>query len=207
MKISSFYYEVLGVKPGLGMSEIKKAYHRLVRKNHPDLFPDEQKELQELKMIQINEAYARISQTINLERNGDYGYRSEEFNPNEEDRAAGLVRRENEVGFHRDIEYAYYKQGFTNYSKALSGIKRIDRKVETRNDMYYLRRFAASLVYLRRADMYFSKLLDEYPDSMWARDAYIKVRKTEYFNRLYRKILKNIERRLKKIKLKIPHPS
>jgi hypothetical protein len=73
--------------------------------------------------------------------------------------------------------------------------------------MYYLRRFAASLVYLRRADMYFSKLLDDYPDSMWARDAYIKVRKTEYFNRLYRKILRNIEKRLKERRQKIPQPS
>jgi len=194
MEISSFYYEVLGVKPGLKIPEIKKAYHRLVRKNHPDLFPDEQKELQELKMIQINEAYARISQTINLEENGDYGNRSEVFRPNEQQRTPTIVRGVYEVGFHRDIEYAYYKQGFTNYSKALSGIKRIDRKVETRNDMYYLRRFAASLAYLRRADMYFSKLLNEYPDSIWARDAYIKVRKTEYFNRLYRKILINIEK-------------
>jgi len=65
MKISNYYYDVLGVKPSAGIKEIKKAFRKLVRKNHPDLFTDEVKELQELKMIQINEAYARVTEKLN----------------------------------------------------------------------------------------------------------------------------------------------
>ena len=60
MQVSSYYYDVLGLRPGSGIKDIKKAYRTLVRKNHPDLFPDNEKELQELKMIHINEAYTRL---------------------------------------------------------------------------------------------------------------------------------------------------
>lgn len=191
MAIGSFYYEILGVKTGSSLKAVKKAYHRLVRANHPDLFPDDLKDIQELKMIQINEAYTRIAKD---------GHLSERMNPHKQD-----VKTESEevspaeyrtVGFHHDVEYAYYKQGFVNYSRALSGIKKIDTTVEPRNDLYYLKRFSVSLAYLRRADMYFSRLVEDYPSSMWARDARIKIGKSEYFNRLYRKILQNIERRL-----------
>lgn len=52
----------------------------------------------------------------------------------------------------------------------------------------------------RKAATYFSKLIDEYPDSMWSYDAYIKIKKIEYFNMFYRKILLNIERKLKEKK-------
>ncbi|MGQ9615529.1 MAG: hypothetical protein ACUVWJ_03915 [Spirochaetota bacterium] len=79
----------------------------------------------------------------------------------------------------------------------VSGIKSIERRVTLKNDLYYLKRFSASLYYLRKADMYFSKLVEDYPESIWSADASIKIRKIEYFNRLYRKILLNIEQKLK----------
>jgi curved DNA-binding protein CbpA len=192
MSIGSYYYEILGIKPASSIEDVKKAYHTLVRKNHPDLFPEGQKRLQELKMVQINEAYARIvhgKQDENIE---------EEF---EEDIPYIKPRSAYDVGFHKDIEYAYYKQGFNNYSKALHGITKLERRTELRNDWYYIRRFSGSLSYLRKADIYFSRILEEYPNSMWAYDAFIKVKRIEYFSRLYQRILKNMESRLKKRKL------
>jgi curved DNA-binding protein CbpA len=189
MSIGSYYYEILGIKPTSSIEEVKKAYHALVRKNHPDLFPDERKKLQELKMVQINEAYARIvhgKQDDHVE---------EEF---EEVAIHVKARSAFDVGFHKDIEYAYYKQGFNNYSKALHGITGLERRASPRNDWYYIRRFSGSLGYLRKADVYFSRILDDYPNSIWAYDAFIKVKRIEYFSRLYQKILKNMESRLKK---------
>ena len=53
----SFYSALLGVSEQAGPAEIKGAYRRLVRRHHPDLFPPETRDLQQWRMIQINEAY------------------------------------------------------------------------------------------------------------------------------------------------------
>jgi len=195
MSISSYYYEVLGVKSTAGAEEIKRAYRGLVRRNHPDLFPETQKELQELKMIQINEAYARVTEKLS---HAFIHEKVEDEAVQQEGEAGAWTMDEsirNAIGFHRDVQYAYYKQGFNNFSKAVNGIKTIERNVRLKNDLYYLRRFARSLYYLRKADMYFNTLLEEYPKSIWAYDASIKLKRIEFFNRFYRKILLNIERK------------
>jgi len=199
MKISRYYFEILGVSSEARMDEIKKAFRRLVKKNHPDLFPEEHKQLQELKMIQINEAYARLTEhldeipgtgKIKEEKTGSYDYfRSPHEHP-------GAFVRKDEVGFHRDLQYVYYKQGFTYFSRALHGIKRMEKTVSLRNDMYYLKRFSESLVCLRKADTYFSMLIDEFPDSIWSYDAKIKLRRIERFNFIYKRIIRNIEEKL-----------
>ena len=154
MSIGSYYYEILGIKPSSSVEDVKKAYHTLVRKNHPDLFPEEQKRLQELKMVQINEAYARIV----------HGKQDEHMEKEFEEEVVHVkARSAYDVGYHKDIEYAYYKQGFNNYSKALHGITKLERRAELRNDWYYIRRFSGSLSYLRKADIYFSRILEEFP--------------------------------------------
>lgn len=48
-------YEVLGVREGADMDEIKKAYRKLAKQYHPDLHPDDPKANE--KMQQVNEAY------------------------------------------------------------------------------------------------------------------------------------------------------
>ena len=56
-------YEILGLKPGASLKEVKQAYRRLVKKWHPDLFfqhPQMQRKAQE-KLRQINEAYKELS--------------------------------------------------------------------------------------------------------------------------------------------------
>ncbi len=198
--ISSYYFEVLGIREGAGLKEVKKAYHRLVRLNHPDLFPKEKKELQELKMIEINEAYARITEKLKLQPEDEKDRDEKDYDNHgkvPQPLTPFTIYGRDVPGPHRDIQYAYYKQGFENYSRALSGIKSIERRVYLKSDLYYLRRFSKSLFYLRKADMYFSKLLEDHPGSMWSADASIKIRRIEYFNRLYRKILLNIEQKLK----------
>ena len=51
-------YEVLGVSPDASPDEVKKAYRKKARENHPDLNPDDPNASE--RMNQINEAYDRI---------------------------------------------------------------------------------------------------------------------------------------------------
>ncbi|MFW6181146.1 MAG: DnaJ domain-containing protein [Spirochaetota bacterium] len=206
---SFFYYQVLGVRPGETPDRIKKAYYRLVRDNHPDRFPEEMKELQRLKLIRIIDAYKAVTAPGGGPRagampRGEGGTESTGRDGAGRGPHAGEPAEANQVGSHRDIQYAYYKQGFLHYSRALCGISSIERDVRRRNDLYYLRRFSSALVSLRRADHYFSTLVDRYPDSIWSHDALVKIRRAAFFHGLYRKILLNIEQHLREQGAPVP---
>ncbi len=58
---SSDYYSVLGVDKRADANTIKKAYHRLSQKYHPDKLAKEDKEMGEAKFKDISEAYTVLS--------------------------------------------------------------------------------------------------------------------------------------------------
>lgn len=51
-------YEVLGISPNASADEVKKAYRKKARENHPDLNPNDPKAAE--RMNEVNEAYDRI---------------------------------------------------------------------------------------------------------------------------------------------------
>ena len=61
------YYEVLGVKKNATDEELKKAYRKLAKQNHPDLNPGDK--AAEARFKEINEAY----ETITKQRSGGGG--------------------------------------------------------------------------------------------------------------------------------------
>jgi curved DNA-binding protein CbpA len=184
---------LLGVKPDASLVEIKQAYHRLARRNHPDLYTADQKELQELRMMALNEAYTALT------KNRSDPTFAQNGKPTATTVPPPSSVPENQVGNHREPAYAYYKQGFIHFSRAIHGIealyqrlrvKRIKpRSYNPRHDAYH--RFTSSLVSLSRANAYFSRVVQEYPQSMWRRDAELKLRRIARFSVLYRRIIAN----------------
>ncbi len=61
------YYEILGITKGASQDEVKKAFHKLAHKYHPDKGGDEK------KFKEINEAYQVLSDTAKRAQYDQYG--------------------------------------------------------------------------------------------------------------------------------------
>ena len=66
------YYEVLGVQKGASEPDIKKAYRKLAKENHPDLNPGDK--AAEARFKEINEAYEVLSDSDKRARYDQFGF-------------------------------------------------------------------------------------------------------------------------------------
>jgi DnaJ-class molecular chaperone len=188
-----YFRAILGVPAGATRDEIRVAYRRLVMENHPDRFPAEKKTLQELAMITLTEAYSALMGAAPA---------AEREPPQSTPRAragAGNARpSRSALAAHRDPAYAYYKQGFINFSLAIHGVAEINRKLAGGRVPALRRRYTAaedikgSLSFLRAAHGYFTRVTMEHAESVWASDARMKLRRIEHFTNIYRRILANL---------------
>ena len=77
-------YEVLELKPGASLINIKKAYKKLVKKWHPDLFPSHRPKAQEKAhqmFRQISDAYARVIKLHQERSNKNFTGRQQHVSP------------------------------------------------------------------------------------------------------------------------------
>jgi curved DNA-binding protein CbpA len=180
------FRELLGVHADASREEIRRCWRRRVMENHPDRFPPFRKSSQELRLIALNEAYAALMSPVRGRSAGSAP-------------AAPTVRAaRGAVGPHRDPAYAYYKQGFLSFSLAVHGIAETDARVAAARQPTDTQRFepardiAGSLGLLADAHRYFTRVVERHPDSVWAADAEVKLRRIVRFTRLYQTILVNI---------------
>jgi curved DNA-binding protein CbpA len=201
-----YFWELLGLEPGADRRALKRAYRQLARQNHPDFFPPEEKPLQGLRMITLNEAYAHLLRRTGAEAQAQEEQAAEASGEPADDTPVAAPTTADwlpptELGFHREPAYAYYKQGFVHYSRAIHGIQALYRSFrrlypvhfDPRDDAY--ERFAGSLTELARAHEYFQRVAEEHGESVWAPDARVKLARVERFGELYRRILCNLRDR------------
>jgi curved DNA-binding protein CbpA len=183
---------LLGVGAAASREEVRRSWRRRVMENHPDRFPPAEKARQELRLIALNEAYAALMlPSPRTSPRPPGGARPDPAPP----RASCADRA---VGPHRDPAYAYYKQGFLSFSLAVHGIAEADGRVAAARQPSATPRYepardvAGSLGLLADAHRYFARVVERHPDSVWAADAALKLRRIERFTRLYRTILANL---------------
>ena len=192
------FRDILGVSETATQEQIKQAYRRLVMENHPDRFPSEKKALQELTTITLTEAYTALMSALTMR----------EEHPPARAPAGGESRESRSpppsgpgLTAHRDPSYAYYKQGFINFSLAIHGIAEINRKIAAGRVPHFTRRYTAaediagSLGFLQAAYGYFSRVVEDHPASVWSADSRAKLRRIDRFTLIYRRILENLKRR------------
>ena len=66
------YYEALGVNKNATEAELKKAYRKLAKENHPDLHPGDK--AAEARFKEINEAYEVLSDKEKRAKYDQFGF-------------------------------------------------------------------------------------------------------------------------------------
>lgn len=203
----SYFREILGVPPDATREQIRQCYRQRVMENHPDRFPPERKHLQELATITLTEAYgALMSDAIHRMATEDAAPVNGTAHVDRTPPVNGTARANGTppaaaIALPRDPAYAWYKQGFINFSLAIHGIAAVNKRIAAGRSLPSRRRFntaeyfGTSLEYLRAAHGYFTRVVKEYADSVWVADSSFKLRRIEGLTAIYRRILGNLRLR------------
>ena len=175
------------LKPGndTSIEEIKKAYRLLVKKNHPDLFPPEKRNAQNLILMEINEAFLIASSNEPINHKVETTEENHHTNPN-----TSLAKVKNE-------DYIIYKYGLKLFQEGYKNLtkNRMPREFgeKTKTDPASIIRFAiTSIGFFKKSYRQFFKITSSFPDSIWKNDAIDKMQEIEKLNERYNSIIENL---------------
>jgi hypothetical protein len=181
-------YKILGIEETKNIDVIKSAYRKRVKEVHPDNTKDDDKLKNHLLFIQINNAYKRIIKTVD-----------ERLICNNK---TDLYKRHGkDIVLHKDPAFAYYKMGMSlfmkihpnrwNKERTVLPIKTTEKdeqeKIEQQNIVKEL------MGLFPKAYYYFSIVIHEYPESIWAADAEEKISKIEERTKQYIRIIESFD--------------
>jgi len=116
------YYEVLGVQKGASETDIKKAYRKLAKENHPDLHPGDKDA--ENRFKEINEAYEILSDSDKRSRYDQFGFAGVDPNYAAQNGYGGGFDGGFDFGDLGDIFGSFFGGGFGGASRSRSGPQR-----------------------------------------------------------------------------------
>ncbi|MEO9559561.1 MAG: J domain-containing protein [Nonlabens ulvanivorans] len=116
------YYKILGVEKNASENDIKKAYHKMARKYHPDLNPNDKEA--EAKFKQLNEANEVLSNPENRNKYDQYGENWE--NAEAYEQAKRQQSKHQQDAYYR--QQSYNQEDFSDYFESMFGSGRQQRQ-------------------------------------------------------------------------------
>jgi hypothetical protein len=211
--ISGKYFRILELEPGATLSSARTAFHRAAKRNHPDLFPEEKRHSQQLRMMKINEAYLSIvaemtatagaaATAAGSDESGRSGVKNSAREPAEMYSERRFESPETKtVGHLKDPAYVYYKLGFTHFTDGRKTFFQRYRKESNRfrytlDNRDLLNLAIACLKLFEKSYMYFTRVVENHSDSVWYHDSVTKIAYLERYNEIYLRICNSITAQL-----------
>ncbi len=198
MNANEIHRKVLGLSKQAKSFEIKNAYRKLVRKYHPDLNPPEQAKKNNAIMIRLNLAYHALMKEFKKTK-----HLPAEQNTNKAQEKQDEPMKKNPAGetlpaLPKDPAYSYYKLAHQYFHRGFYKFYRRKSKLPMK--------LAAAMEILnnfQKACVYYGRVIEEFPDSVWRHDAAMKLDKIKQLTPIYSLISARLQELNKEEEIKL----
>lgn len=175
------YIKLLKSGPAATPEEIKKNYRYMVKKNHPDLFPEEKRREQNYILMEINEAFLFL--TGEKEIKAGAGVRASSAG-----KPSAIIKSPN-------ADYIYYKHGLGWLIKGHNIFNNSRYSVTNERNLFrvwnnkLIKNAYDALSSYRKSYEFFMKVINNYPESIWVNDCLERMNSIEKMNSRYARII------------------